>query len=159
MAKKKLNLFGWGHLFNVLLLIYFMVSPQVVSPFLVCSPHSRLTYVSTYSASNTLHTLIVFFFSPAVEKSLFCWKIRNNLGKREKNVDFVQKSVSSGAHFGIVHMAYSSIIGWFWSLVNYGVRSSKFIWAPCHVMCSHWLRPRKPPAFGLIYEGRYWSAR
>jgi hypothetical protein len=29
--------------------------------------------------------------------------------------------------------------------------------------CSHWLRPRNPhpppPAFGLIYEGRYWSAK
>ncbi len=27
--------------------------------------------------------------------------------------------------------------------------------------CSHWLRPRNPPlpAFGFIYEGRYWSAK
>ncbi len=28
-------------------------------------------------------------------------------------------------------------------------------------ICSHWLRPRNPPlppAFGLIYEGRCWSA-
>ncbi len=27
---------------------------------------------------------------------------------------------------------------------------------------SHWLRPRNPsppPAFGLIYEGRYWSVK
>jgi hypothetical protein len=27
--------------------------------------------------------------------------------------------------------------------------------------CSHWLRPRNPPppAFGLIYEERFWSAK
>jgi hypothetical protein len=45
--------------------------------------------------------------------------------------------------------------------VKYGVRSPKFIWAPCHVnSCTHWLRlrdPATPPplphAFGLMYEG------
>ncbi len=41
------------------------------------------------------------------------------------------------------------------SKVNYGVRSPKFIWAPCAFVhsCTHWLRHLNPlPAFGLIYE-------
>ncbi len=46
--------------------------------------------------------------------------------------------------------------------VKYGVRSSKFIWAPYALYGAHWLTPRNPPpplpAFGLIY-GRYWSAK
>ncbi len=35
--------------------------------------------------------------------------------------------------------------------VKYGGRSPKFIWVPCHVMCTHWLRPRNVllPPFGL----------
>jgi hypothetical protein len=36
-----------------------------------------------------------------------------------------------------------------------------FVWSPVH-SCTHWLRPRNspsPPAFGLIYEGAYWSAK
>jgi hypothetical protein len=39
------------------------------------------------------------------------------------------------------------------SWVNYGVRSPKLIWAPCAHACP------PPPAFGPIYEGRYWSAK
>ncbi len=53
------------------------------------------------------------------------------------------------------------------SYVKYRGRSPKFIWAPCHVMCTAVLfgwdqRPRNslpPPAFGLIFRGRYWSAK
>ncbi len=25
--------------------------------------------------------------------------------------------------------------------------------------CTHWLRPRNPPAFGLVYDGLYLSAK
>jgi hypothetical protein len=42
------------------------------------------------------------------------------------------------------------------SLVKYGVRSPKFIWAPCAQPYSLAETPRNlppPPAFGLIYEG------
>ncbi len=45
--------------------------------------------------------------------------------------------------------------------VKYGIRSSKFIWAPVY-SCTHWLRPRNPPpptAFGLIYEGAIGQSR
>ncbi len=45
---------------------------------------------------------------------------------------------------------------------KYGGRFPKFIWAPCHVMCTAvligWLRPPLP-AFGLVLRGRYWSAK
>jgi hypothetical protein len=37
--------------------------------------------------------------------------------------------------------------------VKYGVRSSKFIWAPCAQLYSLAETPRHPPAFGLIDEG------
>jgi hypothetical protein len=38
--------------------------------------------------------------------------------------------------------------------VKYGVRSPKFIWAPCAQLCSLAEAPQPPPpAFGLIYEG------
>ncbi len=49
--------------------------------------------------------------------------------------------------------------------VNYGGRSPKFIWAPCHVMCTAVLTgwdpatPSLPPAFGLVLRGRYWSSK
>ncbi len=49
--------------------------------------------------------------------------------------------------------------------VNYGVRSPKFIWAPCHVMCTtvliRWDPPRnptQPPAPWTCIRG-YWIAK
>ncbi len=47
-------------------------------------------------------------------------------------------------------MVYGSI----WQ-VKYGVRSPKFIWAPCAQLYSfaETQQTPQPPAFGLIYEG------
>jgi hypothetical protein len=48
------------------------------------------------------------------------------------------------------------------SLVKYGVRSLKFIWAPVY-SCTHWLGPRNssppPPRIWAHLRGRYWSAK
>ncbi len=46
-------------------------------------------------------------------------------------------------------------------LVKYGVRSSKFIWAPVYYSCTHWLIPRNsplPPHLGS-HARAYWSAK
>jgi hypothetical protein len=43
---------------------------------------------------------------------------------------------------------------------KYGVRSSKFIWAPVY-NCTHWLRPRNSPSprIRAHIQERYWSAK
>ncbi len=49
--------------------------------------------------------------------------------------------------------------------VKHGGRSPKFIWAPCHVMCTAVLigsdrnSPPPPYAFVLVLRGRFWSAK
>jgi hypothetical protein len=49
------------------------------------------------------------------------------------------------------------IIGWF----KYGVRSPKFIWAPCAQLYSlaETMQPPPPPRILAHIRGRYWSAK
>ncbi len=79
-----------------------------------------------------------------------CWTMGTNKVKIDKNLLYRHEEPSNQTNQGRT------------PYVRYGGRSPKFIWAPCHMMCTAVLigwDPAIPPAFGLVLWGRYWSAK